>query len=244
MSKQNAFDEEALFVAYGEYRRNPLCLNNAVEEPALLGCLPPLSGQRILDIGSGLGWFCEHAVKEGARKVVGVDISTRMCRETGARLCSDRLEIYNTAIEDFEYTDSAFDLVVSSLTLHYVESIEHILRKVAQWLRRDGQFIFSVNHPIYTASLEDCPPFGTDRREWWRIDDYGLEGVRTHHWFVDGVVKYHRKLETYINTLVVCGFSLRCVLEPQALPEYAGAAPELAATLRRPVFLVISALRL
>jgi hypothetical protein len=36
----------------------------------------------------------------------------------------------------------------------------------------------------------------------WPVDDYHLEGKRVTKWFIKGVIKYHRTVETYVTTLI------------------------------------------
>src|SRR3546814_1077344 len=73
---------------------------------------------------------------------------------------------------------------------------------------------------------------------------YREEGRRDTTWFVDRVVKYHRTVETYINTLIDAGLSIRRCLEPAATPEAEKARPELVEQRRRPPFLLIRAARI
>lgn len=62
--------------------------------------------------------------------------------------------------------------------------------------------------------------------------------------FVDGVLKYHRTVATYLNTLTENGLTIRKVLEPEAQPEYLAERPALADESRRPPLMVVSAQKL
>ena len=75
------------------------------------------------------------------------------------------------------------------------------------------------------------------------MDDYASEGRRTGRWFVDGVVKYHRMLETYLNTLIASGLTIAAVTEPRAGAEVVRARPEFAVEGRRPPFLFVKSQR-
>lgn len=48
---------------------------------------------------------------------------------------------------------------------------------------------------------------------------YHEDGARSEHWYVDGVVKYHRRIETVVNTLVAAGFAIESLIEPAPTPE-------------------------
>jgi hypothetical protein len=65
-----------------------------------------------------------------------------------------------------------------------------------------------VEHPICTALLRGWVTDDRGRRLHWPVDRYREEGIRKSRWFVDGVIKYHRMLETYVNTLIDSGFAL------------------------------------
>jgi hypothetical protein len=59
---------------------------------------------------------------------------------------------------------------------------------------------------------------------------------------VDGVTKYHRTIEAYVNGLIRGGFTLRCLKEPEPVPGMSTAAiPDLDLHRRRPPFLLIAA---
>jgi len=76
--KQNIYDDPKFFDGYSKLRRHESGLNMAVDQPAIRSLLPPLAGQRVLDLGCGFGKLCRYAIEQGAASVVGVDISTRM----------------------------------------------------------------------------------------------------------------------------------------------------------------------
>lgn len=74
----------------------------------------------------------------------------------------------------------------------------------------------------------------------WPVDRYRDEGERRTTWFVEGVIKYHRTLETYVNGLLDAGLLVR--LEgPEAVAEHVRARPDLAIHRRRPPLLLMAA---
>ncbi len=73
------------------------------------------------------------------------------------------------------------------------------------------------------------------------MDDYSFEGKRVGNWIVDGVVKYHRTLETYINSLIDNGFRIVRVTEPGVAEEYMNLRPDFRDESRRPPFLFVKA---
>jgi hypothetical protein len=79
---------------------------------------------------------------------------------------------------------------------------------------------------------------------YWPVDDYNLEGRRETKWFIDGVIKYHRTVETYVTTLISAGFSLRSLKEPVPIhgpSAVSDAVSDLDLHRRRPPFLLLAA---
>jgi SAM-dependent methyltransferase len=246
----NIYDDEYFFSAYREYRKSPHSLNTAIEQPGLKAVLPGLAGTRVLDIGSGLGQFCEYASKQGAAFVLGIDISERMCAEARSLLRhAQNVVIRQGAIEDFDWVGEPFHIIVSSLTLHYLgpDSFEKVIGRLYSWLLDGGAYVMSVNHPIYTATLGgDVAP---DDPVPYNMGSYWDEGPRVHTWKIhgafkrQGVVKYHRTLETYFRVLNDSGLLVRVFKELS--PGSVGAVqwigdPELS---ERPIFALFKAVK-
>jgi SAM-dependent methyltransferase len=239
---QNIYDDPDFFAGYRDLRASDSGLNGALEVPAMLRLLPDLAGADVLDLGCGFGDFARLARARGAASVTGVDISERMLREAALRTRDPAITYVHGAIETYRPV-RAFDLAVSSLALHYVEDYAGVVRRVFAALRPGGRFLFSVEHPMCTAYpvgwVKD--PQGTKTH--WPVDRYRPEGPRATRWFVDGVVKYHRTIETYVGQLLDAGFVLAHLGEPMPTPEALTARPKLASDVRRPPFLLLMATR-
>jgi len=208
MRAQNVYDNSAFFAGYKDLRQNDTGLNGALEVPALHAQLPDLSGLTILDLGSGFGDFARYARRRGARSVTALDISEKMTAEA-IRLTSDDNIVYlHNSIEDFSPEPQSFDLIVSSMALHYIDDYAAVVKRVFASLKMGGKFVFSVEHPICTAYPVDWVRDADGTPLHWPIDDYQNEGERGTSWFIDGVVKFHRTVETYINMLIAVGFRL------------------------------------
>jgi SAM-dependent methyltransferase len=241
--KQNIYDNPDFFNGYMELRSNERGFNKAIEEPAVYSLLPSLKGLRILDLGCGFGKFVSFCLQKEAAFVLGTDISYNMISEAKKHTIDPRVSFKVIAAEDFMADEASFDLVVSSMCFHYVRNIKPIFEKVALSLRENGQFIFSVEHPICTSLLKGwCSSDGIPKR-YWPIDDYKKETIRISRWFVDGVIKYHRTIETYINELIDAGFSIKRLLEPGPTQNAIAERPALLEHLRRPPVLVLAAIK-
>jgi SAM-dependent methyltransferase len=242
---QNVYDDPAFFAGYAELRRNESGLNAVLEQPALRRLLPPLRDLRVLDLGTGFGTFARWAREQGARRVVGVDVSTRMLAEARRLTADPAIEYVESAIETYAPERGAFDLVTSSLALHYVADYPAVVARVREALAPGGRFVFSVEHPMVTArAAQDWVRDEAGRKVFWPVDEYGTEGRRETYWFRDGVIRHHRTVATYVNALLAGGFALTALTEPGPTAEALAARPELESELRRPPFLLIAAMRL
>lgn len=73
----------------------------------------------------------------------------------------------------------------------------------------------------------------------WALDNYQEEGKREEHWWIDGVVKYHRTISTLINTLIDNGLVIEKIIEPESTPTGLEKMPELINEKRRPSSIII-----
>ena len=239
--KQNIYDNADFFTGYLKLRDNPFVLNKVLEQPAIWSLLPPLAGKRVIDLGCGCGGLCRQAAGQRALQVIGVDISERMLAEARAAADHAAVEYVHSAIEDFCHDGEPANVVVSSLTLHYVKDYAQLVASIHAWLAPGGLFAFSIEHPMCTALLNGWHRDAAGRKAHWPVDGYKDEGIRERRWMVDGVIKYHRTVETYVNTLIDAGFAIRRLLEPEALPQYVAHDPGLSEERRRPPFLLVAA---
>ena len=145
-------------------------------------------------------------------------------------------------IEDIDFKKDSFDIVLSSLAFHYIKSFEDICKKVNLCLVEGGEFIFSVEHPVFTAQgKEDWYYDENGNILHWPVDSYYLEGKRESIFLGEKVVKYHKTLTTYLNTLLKTGFEITGIVEAQPSAEMLETIPAMEDELRRPMMLLVSA---
>ena len=243
IKSQNIYDDPVFFAGYKKLRDEGSVLNDDLEQPALWSLIGnSLNGLLILDLGCGFGGFARKARSLGAGSVLGIDQSDNMLSEARRATTDDRIEYRRSSMEDLKLEPHAFDLVISSLMLHYVKDYSATVQKISSYLPHGGRFVFSVEHPMFTARAEQDWIRGADGTPLhWPVDNYRDEGERRVQWFVDGVVKYHRTIETYVNGLVTNGLTLQRLLEPE--PVASEPSAKAALERRRPPFLLIAAVR-
>ena len=238
---QNIYDDPEFFEHYSRLPRSISGLDGAPEWPALQALLPNLRGRNVVDLGCGYGWFCRWAREQGAAQILGIDVSKRMLTRARAVTGDPAINYVRADIEGLDLPEEGFDLVYSSLALHYVLDLGRLFTTVKRALVVGGSLVFSVEHPIFTAPIQ--PSWSVDARghKTWPIDSYLVEGPRRTDWLTKGVIKHHRTLASYVNLLLRSGFALSHVEEWGPTEEQIAAHAVLADERQRPPFLIIAA---
>lgn len=240
--QQNKYDDPSFFENYRRMPRSQEGLSAAGEWPVLRALLPDLKGKRVLDLGCGYGWHCRYAAEQGAVQVTGVDLSARMLEQARSYKAYTQIQYLQQSIETVEFQPDSFDVVISSLALHYVADYEGVCKNVFHMLKAGGYFVFSAEHPVFTARAEQDWVYDTaGKRLHWPVDHYQEEGLRATRFLDHEVVKFHRTMASWINALPGAGFRIRQIAEPQPAPELLLHYPEMQDETRRPLFILIAA---
>ena len=237
---QNIYDDPAFYEGYSQFPRSREGLAGAGEWPSLRAMLPPLAGLDVIDLGCGFGPFCRYAVEQGARSVTGVDLSERMLAEAAARGPGLPIRYERADLETYAPARGAYDLVFSSLAVHYLADFDGFVGRVRDGLRPGGRFVFSMEHPVFAARSKPDLIRDASGHLLGVVDDYLREGERVTNWIADGVVKYHRLISTTIDALQRGGLRLDLVDEWSATDADIAARPEWAEERYQPMFLLFA----
>ena len=238
---QNIYDNPEFFEGYSRLPRSVTGLDGAPEWPALRALVPDLRGRNVADLGCGYGWFCRWAREQGAAHVLGIDVSEKMLARARAATADAAISYVQADMECLDLSEGSFDLVYSSLALHYVADLARLFAAVHRGLAADGRLVFSVEHPIFTAPTQPGWSADAQGRKTWPIDGYLVEGPRRTNWLTQGVVKQHRTLASHLNLLLRLGFGLSRVEEWGPTDDQIEAHPALVDERQRPPFLIIAA---
>ncbi len=176
-----------------------------------------LSGQRVLDMGCGLGDLSRFLAARGA-VVTAVDISAGMLRHAIERETEQPQAIrYLTGdVTTTGWWDGQpFDGVVCNMALMDIDDLDAALATAAHVLTSQGWLSYSLLHPCFpgvstegSEQLSSWPPDrGYAAEGWWTT---GGDGVRGR------VGANHRMLSTYLNATLRAGFELEELDEPKA----------------------------
>ena len=241
MAKQNIFDNETFFEGYKKIREREANANTLFEIPALFSLLPDLNGKKILDLGCGFGEHCKEFVNKGAEEVTGIDISEKMLAVAREENSDPKITYINMAMEDLGKLEGTYNIVISSLAMHYIEDFKGVLKNINRLLVTGGHFIYSQEHPLNTSHSGDnrWTKDENGNKLHLNLRNYGVEGERESVWFVDNVKVYHRTFSTIVNDLVDEGFVIEKMIEPFPDDKILKEHPDQADLFHKPDFLLI-----
>ena len=236
----NLYDNEAFFRAYAEMPRSRDGLESAGEWPVLETLFPDLQDKAVLDLGCGYGWHCRYAKERGAKYILGIDQSKKMVEEATSRNSAVGIEYQICSIHEYDYPKDYYDLVISNLVLHYVEDLNEIYYNVYRTLKQKGTFLINIEHPVFTAGVNQEWISKDEKNLFWPVDDYFYPGARKTNFLEHTVVKYHHTLTQILMGLIKQGFILEVVEEVVPPLKWQKILPD---EMRRPMMLLIKAIK-
>jgi SAM-dependent methyltransferase len=129
--------------------------NALYERPTTLALLPDVNGKDVLDAGCAHGWYADWLARKGAR-VVAVDRSRDMVTLARERL-GGRARVIHGDVSDLRDTlaSDSFDIILSSLVVHYLADLSKTFLEWARLLRPRGTLVFSTHHPVHEKRIPD-----------------------------------------------------------------------------------------
>jgi ubiquinone/menaquinone biosynthesis C-methylase UbiE len=183
--------------------------NEYLEVPAMEEMLKPIaSGKKVLDLGSGTGILTAKLQTWGARSQ-GLELSSRMVEI--ARKTHPQIEFTVGNAEQLPFEDLSFDIVASSLVMHYMQNLIIPFKEIRRVLKPHGTFIFSIHHPFNECLQKDSDH--VKALNYFHNDKYLWEmcGAKLE--------SYHHTFENIINALNAAGFVVEKIKECRPSPE-------------------------
>ncbi len=120
--------------------------NALYDKPSLLALVESERFDSCLDMGCGPGAYIE-SLKRFCKNITAIDLSAEFIQMISKKHPDVRSYICNIENGLKEEQDSSFDLVISPLTIHYVENLNSLFSEVNRVLSENGIFAFSTHHP-------------------------------------------------------------------------------------------------
>ncbi len=115
--------------------------------------LPYAQGGDVLDAGCGTGYGSAYLLENGARSVLGVDVSPEAIAFCQRHFQRPGLTYGCQSLERLDLPPASFDLIYSSNVLEHVPDVWAFLRAAHAALRPEGRLFIAVP-PIVNESLE------------------------------------------------------------------------------------------
>jgi SAM-dependent methyltransferase len=205
-----ATDYDSFAEAYAAENEVSL-LNAYYERPATLALAGEVAGRRILDAGCGSGPL-SAALRDRGAVVTGFDSSAGMLQLARRRLGDDADLHLADLGRPLPFPDGAFDDVVASLVLHYLEDWTAPLAELRRVLRPGGRLIASVDHPLQGH------PLVRPGADYWATYQHPVD-VTTASGQSFVLTYWHRPLPAMISAFTTAGFRIAAIDEPLPAPD-------------------------
>lgn len=192
------------------------------EKPAIRSELPDLKNKSVISLGCGSGEDTHYLKMNGAIRAVGIDISINLIKI--AKRDYPECDFFVMDMQKLDFPNKSFDLVYSSLAMHYLIG-GHLktLQEAFRILKPGGMLLFSDGHPIGSAMecVEDNANINDLRiqiRKNIQSDTEEIKGnyldSRINMAGNDWLVEYwHQPIGKTINQIIEAGFVLDRVNE-------------------------------
>jgi SAM-dependent methyltransferase len=221
-------DYDVLAEAYSAENETSL-FNAYYERPATLTLAGDVAGRRILDAGCGSGPLFA-ALRDRGAIVTGFDASPGMIAQARRRLGDDADLRVAELGGPLPFPDAAFDDVIASLVLHYLEDWGPALAELRRVLKPGGRLIVAVDHPFAIVGLQ---------RQAGEKPDYFATYNWTEDWTMGGhtvpMSFWNRPLHAMTGAFTAAGFRISVISEPDPVPEARELFPDILA--EKPRFL-------
>jgi ubiquinone/menaquinone biosynthesis C-methylase UbiE len=230
--RMDSVDEGPTWSEIAAWYDNLLSVGSGPHETAV-ACLreliPELDGAAVLDLACGQGLATRALADAGARRVVGVDLSSAMVERARLHESPPGCDI-SYVVDDAQalsaFASATFDGVTCQLGLMDIPDLDAVLGAACRVLRPEGWFVFVLGHPCFLMpeatfirEVDGHPALsvsGYFREGFWRSSN--PNGVRR-------AGNYHRTLSTYLNAIVRSGFRMDKISEPRPTPLLARQSP-------------------
>jgi ubiquinone/menaquinone biosynthesis C-methylase UbiE len=229
---------------------------DALNTPAFLAMLPPITGLAGLDVGCGEGGNTRWLARRGAR-MHAIDIAPTFVRHAQASEEADALGIVFLVGDGMHlpFPDASFDFVTSFMALMDMPDQSRVLREIHRVLRPGAFLQFSILHPCFAPPYRKVLREPDGRARAIEIGGYfdAIDG-RVDTWWFETVTadersavapfhtpRFHRTLSEWVAMICRAGMVIEQIGEPCASLELAEAEPVVADTRVAPLFLHVRA---
>lgn len=208
-------------------------INALYERPATLSLVDIKKGMKVLEAGCGTGIYTEWLAEKGA-EVTAIDFSDEMLKIAKAKGTNAKFIKANLNHPLDYLNDNEFDLVLSSLVIHYIKDLQFLFSEFNRVLKINGSLVFSTHHPFQDYRLHP----ESNYYETELIEDKWSR-------FNINMKLFRRPLSEIFRILKVTDFKIDELLEPGPPEEIKESFPDLYNTISiMPCFIFFKAIKI
>jgi ubiquinone/menaquinone biosynthesis C-methylase UbiE len=174
--------------------------------------MEPKSGDRILDLACGQGFFT-RALKSAQADVEGVDIGSELI-EIARNSMPDVTFHVGSAESPTMIPDASFNKALISLALQNIEHADRAIVSASRILTPKGELHIVLNHPAFRIPKRTS--WGFDRKrmvQYRQVDAYlsiSNSAIDMHPGMENSpqTISYHRPLQYYFKVFEKAGFAV------------------------------------
>lgn len=107
----------------------------------------------VLDVACGMGYGSDYLIKNGAKKVTGLDISEESIIYAKNNYKDSNLTFIVGDATKLPFENEHFDVIVSFETIEHIEEYNNFLNECKRVLKTGGIFICSTPNKRYTSEI-------------------------------------------------------------------------------------------
>jgi len=161
----------------------------------LLEVLNLQENSRVLELGCGNGFITEYISDVTGAHITGVDYSKTAIKNAVERTKNkkEKLSFLCQDIKKMDFSKGVFDVVIVIDTLHFVENIDEMVKKMKNSLKPNGQMGIFFTQRIFSDDLKDwLQPENTQLAQ--SLKKYNLD-FKTWDFTKEEAEHWHKKLQ-------------------------------------------------
>lgn len=186
--------------------------------PNLLRLLEIKSGEKILDLACGSGFFSREMAKvDKSVEITGTDISgelIKLAKSNSANLIN--IKYFNSRAEKLtDLENNYFDKIICVLAMQNIENIKSVFGEMSRVIKSSGKILLVLNHPAFripgaSSWLWD----DVSKTQARRLDKYMSESkseILMHPGQAENsekTVSFHRPLQHYFKLIASAGLAV------------------------------------
>jgi len=164
--------------------------------PSLLSLVTDESFESCLDMGCGPGEYIPE-LKKQTQNITAIDLYEEFIDMVNSKHPDVKSYVCDVS-KGANEAEGSFDLVISSLAIHYIENFDFLFSEVRRILKKDGIFVFLTDHPVMDIHYNKPPNYFQKEKviQSWVV----LGDTKTEVYF------FRRPLTETFNSLFKNGF--------------------------------------